>query len=104
MRQGAERREKKPARTQCHEVVAPRWNAQASLGQNGGAGGAAPLVMPWDHCTPRAICNLRSTTQRPAAILRSPVTSRSGVPNCAHVLAFAIWALCMLSRMECTEN
>jgi hypothetical protein len=68
MRWGAAWRAKKPARTQRHEVIAPVWNRQHGLGQNGGAQDAARWLMPGDHCTSRAICNLRSTTHYLSAV------------------------------------
>src|ERR1041385_8960689 len=63
MRQGAARREKKPARCQRHELVGAQWCSQASLGQNGGAEETARVLMPRVHCTFRASRNLRSTTR-----------------------------------------
>jgi len=70
MRWGAAWRWKKPARTQCHEVVVPMWYRQRGLGQNGGAQARPRWLMPPDHCTSRAICNLRSTTQYVKSIVK----------------------------------
>src|SRR4249919_2813755 len=82
MRHGAERREKKPARTQRHEAVAPAWYAQARLGQNGGADESARVLMPWDCCTSRANCNLQSTTFRlNTDLTRVGLAGRVGLPE-----------------------
>src|SRR5262245_3070121 len=91
MRPGLAWRSKKPARTQCHEVVVPVWNRQRSLGQNGGAQAASRVRMPEDHCTSRASCNLRSTTlavshgttesPRPGSLMCTVTTRASAMPR-----------------------